>query len=250
MINNLIHEIMKLKRDRLFIILLSVTVLSPLLLVISMDQGSTASMTWEYYLLKGQVPVFYCTFIFLIVTGCSVFAKEYQLKTVQVIYITSKTRGNIFLAKMTMLFAALSAATIAMGFINILFGTIITGQMIPGNLLLKYSGVLLLSVPVYFAVVSPAVLLSLLLKRAAAASIIYFGLAIFLFPFRQHAEVIPPLIPVNIMIHLLKPEGFLSASQYYTPSLDMSVSTVSLIIYFTVPAVISFFYMKYESVST
>lgn len=249
MINSIILEFYKLKRDRSFIVMTVVLVLFPVFILVSLGARKGGAVDWDYYLLHSQPPMYYCTFLFLIVTASSVFAKEYRLRTISVLFTTPNSRVRIYLAKTAALLMILAGAVFLTGIVNLLVGRAVVRRTIGSGELGRYLGVMLLSVSFYFALVPAAALLSIATGKAALAAILYFSFTIFTFPFSFQAAYLPPLLPVHLAVRLIDTGKYPVSSVFCNPDLDPGVAALSMVLFFLLPFVFGLFFIKNRDVN-
>ena len=244
--NSVLSELLKLKRNRLFLILLAGVVMSPVLtpVLIGIRSDGLKDVTWTMYALQSQLPIYLCTFAFAVITASAVFANEFQLKTINTLFASTGSRVSVIFAKQIALFVVLLVAICVTGLVNLLVGVIVTGDRIDGPALSRYLRALLWSIPSYFALVPAAALLGVLLKKAALASILYLGFAIVAFPFSAQAVFIPPLLPMHLAMRLLARGLELPTVAILSSNLSLQGAAVSLSLFFGIPLVIELLYVR------
>ena len=244
--NSVASEILKLKRNRLVLILVTCVVLSPLLtpLLIGIRNNGLHDLGWSMYALQSQLPIYLCTLAFTIITASIMFAGEFQMRTINALFSSTGSRISICGAKLVAMLIILGVTIIPTGLVNLIVGAVATDYGISGPELLKYAQALLWSVPSYFALVPTAVLLSVLLKKPALVSIIYFAAVIMVFPFYEQALFIPPLLPMHLAMRLLSKGIDVSSAPFLNTSLQFGGTAVSLACYFGVPLLSGLYYVR------
>ena len=248
MINNLILEFLKLKRDKLFYVMSAIALASPLFVMVLLDKESLGALNWERFLIESQVPIYFCMLLFMITVGASFFAKEYQLKTISSISCSGDPRLRIFAAKLIALPIIFFALSLLMALINLLLGTAVIGGLPDSRTFQSFLSVTFLTAPVYWALVPFVAGFAVLLKRSALTSIIYFGIIIFMFPFSGKSLIVPPILPVHLFIKIINKQGAPIISQFYNPNLNVKTSALTLALFFLIPLVLDFIYVRQENI--
>jgi ABC-type transport system involved in multi-copper enzyme maturation permease subunit len=244
--NSVLSELLKLKRNRLFLILFAGVAASPALtpILIGIGNDGQQSVNWTMYALQSQLPIYLCTFGFAVITATSIFANEFQLRTISTLFASTGSRVSVITAKLIALLIVLLVVIITTGLVNIAIGAIVASDRIDGQMLSRYVRTLLWSIPSYFALVPMATLLGVLLKKAALASIIYLAFAIMAFPFSEQAVFIPPLLPMHLAMRLLSRGLEIPAVAFLNSTLSIQGTAVSLSLFFGIPLIIQLYYVR------
>ncbi len=183
-------EFLKLRRSKLLLLVIISAILPSMVKFIQyLSVKDNSNQTWETFLTSGKEILVMSILITVMLASGFIFTMEYHFKTISYILTSGISKTNIYISKMVsallMILLLLSVSCLS----ELVFGSVLFGADIPGELIIRFFKVALWYLVSYFLLSSVILLLGVLTKKFVITSVIASGFLMLSFPFQLKQSI-------------------------------------------------------------
>ncbi len=213
--NAVFAEFLKIRRLRVLLLAVIVSILAPLVKMLRSISASSESMGWRGFLTSGQELFAFSMLITVILFANYIFTMEYRLGTGAAVFTSNTKRSCVFTAKLLTVAIIVVLLFIISALSQLLFGYITVSETMPKNLFGQFVSVMMWYAFSFILLAAVVALPAVLTKRFVITAVITLGYYILVFPFHsKNLYACPFMTPAVIAAKIYDSADYIFSFDY------------------------------------